>query len=155
MKLSGCATLEQKGHSRKTTAKQAEVVGIGVDMINCFGVNEAAYGRKGDATWSNHLHQNPGCLLGHQDLPRAAQVVGKWIRASDTWKGLQLCQAGHARSCGASKQEHWLWSRQKRLSPHGEGGLSSYWRVRKKMQEGQGAQGNLLVQRKRETPEPS
>lgn len=115
------------------------------------------------ATWSDHLHQNPGSLLGvpgSAHLLQAAQVVGKWIRASDTWEGLQFCQAGHAKQAGSkvlwgqqagalaleqAKEANSSWGRGSEfmLDSWEEDGPTA-------LQEGQGGQGNLLVERRRE-----
>lgn len=93
------------------------------------------------ATWSDHLHQNPGSLLGHQDQPIFSKQPKWWENGSGLYTSGKVSSCVKqvmpnrlgARCCGASKQEHWLWSGQKRPAPHGEGGLSSYWTVGKKM----------------------
>lgn len=113
------------------------------------------------ARWSDHLHQNPGSLLGapgSAHLFQAAQMVVKWIRASDTYESLQLCQAGHDKQA-ASKV---LWGQQagalalklakEAKSSWGVGSefiLESWEEVgTTALQEGQGAQGKLLVERR-------
>lgn len=84
--------------------------------------------------------------------------MGKWIRASHTWESLQLCQAGHAKQAGSkvlwcqqeralaleqSKEANssWGWGSELVLETWKEDGITV-------LQAGQGAQGNLLVERR-------
>lgn len=87
-------------------------------------------------------------------------MVGKWIRALHIWEGLQLCEAGHAKQAGSkvlwgqqagalalewAKEASSSWGRGSEfiLDSWEEDGITA-------LQEDQGAQGNLLVERRRE-----